>query len=183
MSQGRTTATRPIPAAGVWRVVCISNGRRRSHTRFGQQQTSRNQRWGRAIPDLLKAHAVQRVIDVRTIPRSRHSPQFNRDQLSPALHRARMHCTYIPGLGGLRRARGDSANRAWRNASFRGYADYMQTAAFEENLNRCIALARITSGVRARLHSLTQWARVTGTRVTYPAARLESGQSGAAQSG
>ena len=91
---------------------------------------------------LLKAHGVQRVIDVRTIPRSRHNPQFNRDQLSPALHRARMHYTHMPGLGGLRRARRDSSNTAWRNASFRGYADYMQTAAFDDNLSRCIALAR-----------------------------------------
>ena len=157
---------------------------------------------------LLKAHAVQRVIDVRTIPRSRHNPQFNRDQLSPALHRARMHYTLMPGLGGLRRARRDSSNTAWRNASFRGYADYMQTAAFDENLNRCIALAKrervvlmcaegvpwrchrsliadallvkgieareITSGVRARPHSLTQWARVKGTRVTYPATRAQT---------
>ena len=65
----------------------------------------------RAIEDfirLLKAHGVQRVIDVRTIPRSRHNPQFNRGQLSPALHRARMHYTHMPGLGGLRRARRDS---------------------------------------------------------------------------
>ena len=157
---------------------------------------------------LLKAHGVQRVIDVRTIPRSRHNPQFNRDQLSPALHRARMHYTHMPGLGGLRRAQRDSSNTAWRNASFRGYADYMQTAEFDENLSRCIALARrervvlmcaeavpwrchrsliadalivrgietmeITSGVRARPHALTQWARVRGTRVTYPAARAQT---------
>jgi len=157
---------------------------------------------------LLKAHAVQRVIDVRTIPRSRHTPQFNRDQLSPALHRARMHYTHMPGLGGLRRARRDSSNTAWRNASFRGYADYMQTVEFDDNLSRCIALARrervvlmcaeavpwrchrsliadalivrgieameITSGIRARPHALTQWARVKGTRVTYPAARAQT---------
>ena len=157
---------------------------------------------------LLKAHGVQRVIDVRTIPRSRHNPQFNRDQLSPALHRARMHYTHMPGLGGLRRARRDSSNTAWRNASFRGYADYMQTVEFDDNLSRCIALARrervvlmcaeavpwrchrsliadalivrgieameITSGIRARPHALTQWARVKGTRVTYPAARAQT---------
>ena len=157
---------------------------------------------------LLKAHGVHRVIDVRTIPRSRHNPQFNRDQLSPALHRARMHYTHMPGLGGLRRARRDSSNTAWRNASLRGYADYMQTVEFDDNLSRCIALARrervvlmcaeavpwrchrsliadalivrgieameITSGIRARPHALTQWARVKGTRVTYPAARAQT---------
>jgi uncharacterized protein (DUF488 family) len=91
---------------------------------------------------LLKAHEVQRVIDVRTIPRSQHNPQFNRDQLSPALHRARIHYRHMPGLGGLRRARRDSTNMGWQNASFRGYADYMQTATFRQNLDRCIALAR-----------------------------------------
>ena len=91
---------------------------------------------------LLKAHDVRRVIDVRTIPRSRHNPQFNRDRLSPALHRARIHYRHMPGLGGLRRARPDSANAGWRNASFRGYADYMQTPEFEDSLESCIDLAK-----------------------------------------
>jgi uncharacterized protein (DUF488 family) len=91
---------------------------------------------------LLKAHGVRRVIDVRTIPRSRHNPQFNRDTLSSALHRARIHYRHMPGLGGLRHARRDSTNRGWRNASFRGYADYMQTATFRRNLDRCIDLAK-----------------------------------------
>lgn len=91
---------------------------------------------------LLKAHGVDRVIDVRTIPRSRHNPQFARDNLSPALHRARIHYRYMPGLGGLRHAQRDSINRGWRNASFRGYADYMQTATFRWNLDRCIELAK-----------------------------------------
>ena len=153
---------------------------------------------------LLKAHGVRRVIDVRTIPRSRHNPQFNRDQLSPALHRVRIHYTHMAGLGGLRHARPDSINTGWRNASFRGYADYMQTPEFGENLRRCLNLARrecvvlmcaeavpwrchrsliadallvrgiavreITSGVRAKPHVLTAWARVKGRRLTYPAA-------------
>ena len=95
-----------------------------------------------AFVRLLEAHAVQRVIDVRTIPRSRHNPQFNRDRLSPALHRARIHYTHLAGLGGLRRARPDSSNAGWRNASFRGYADYMQTPAFDDSLRRCIDLAK-----------------------------------------
>ena len=90
---------------------------------------------------LLKAHGVRRVIDVRTIPRSRHNPQFNRDQLSPALHRARLHYRHMRGLGGLRHARRDSVNTGWRNASFRGYADYMQTSAFEASVARCLELA------------------------------------------
>ncbi len=91
---------------------------------------------------LLKAHGVQRVIDVRTIPRSRHNPQFNRTRLSPALHSARIHYRHTPGLGGLRHARRDSTNTAWRNASFCGYADYMQTSEFGDSLDQCIALAK-----------------------------------------
>ena len=91
---------------------------------------------------LLKAHGVRRVIDVRTIPRSRHNPQFNRDTLSAALHRARIHYRHMSGLGGLRHAKRNSTNRGWRNASFRGYADYMQTATFRRNLDRCIDLAK-----------------------------------------
>ena len=95
-----------------------------------------------AFVRLLKAHGVQRVIDVRTIPRSRHNPQFNRDQLSPALHRVRIHYRHLAGLGGLRHARPDSINAGWRNASFRGYADYMQTQEFDDSLRRCIDLAK-----------------------------------------
>jgi uncharacterized protein (DUF488 family) len=91
---------------------------------------------------LLEAHDVRRVIDVRTIPRSRHNPQFNRDTLSSSLHRARIHYRHMPGLGGLRHARPDSTNTGWRNASFRGYADYMQTATFRRHLDRCIDLAK-----------------------------------------
>jgi uncharacterized protein (DUF488 family) len=90
---------------------------------------------------LLKAHGVQRLVDVRTVPRSRHNPQFNRDQLSSALHCARLHYRYMPGLGGFRHARKDSVNTGWRNLSFRGYADYMQTPDFEKNLDTLIELA------------------------------------------
>lgn len=91
---------------------------------------------------VLKAHRIQRVIDVRTIPRSRHNPQFSRDRLSPALHSSRIHYRHLPGLGGLRHARPNSTNTAWRNASFRGYADYMQTSEFADSLDRCIAFAK-----------------------------------------
>src|SRR5450759_3586339 len=91
---------------------------------------------------ILKAHQVQRLVDVRTVPRSRHNPQFNRSQLSPALHSARLHYRYMPGLGGFRHARQDSINLGWRNASFRGYADYMQTPEFQQHLNALIGLAQ-----------------------------------------
>jgi uncharacterized protein (DUF488 family) len=99
----------------------------------------------RSIADfvrLLQAHRIQRVVDVRTIPRSRHNPQFNRDTLPAALRRNRIRYRHMPGLGGLRRARRDSTNMGWRNASFRGYADYMQTATFSKDLDRCIELAK-----------------------------------------
>ena len=91
---------------------------------------------------LLQAHGVQRLVDVRTIPRSRHNPQFSRENLSPALRRAKIHYTHLPGLGGRRRPRPDSTNTGWTNTSFRGYADYMQTPEFDRSLERCIALAR-----------------------------------------
>ena len=90
---------------------------------------------------LLKTHDVKRLVDVRTIPRSRHNPQFNRDQLSAALHSARLHYRYMPGLGGFRHARPDSLNTGWQNASFRGFADYMQTSEFKKNLDALIELA------------------------------------------
>jgi len=89
----------------------------------------------------LKGHQVKRLVDVRTIPRSRHNPQFNRSELSPALHSARLHYRYMPGLGGFRRASRDSVNTGWHNASFRGFADYMQTPEFRKNLDDLITLA------------------------------------------
>ena len=91
---------------------------------------------------LLKAHGIERVIDVRAIPRSRHNPQFARDQLCSALQRFRIHYSHLPGLGGLRHARKDSRNTGWQNASFRGYADYMETPAFKTTLKQCLALAK-----------------------------------------
>jgi uncharacterized protein (DUF488 family) len=91
---------------------------------------------------LLTAHRVDRVIDIRTIPRSRHTPQFSRDVLSAALRRAGIRYTHMAGLGGLRHPRPDSVNTGWRNAAFRGYADYMQTATFGRSLVRCIDLAK-----------------------------------------
>ncbi|MFZ0212230.1 MAG: DUF488 domain-containing protein [Candidatus Acidiferrales bacterium] len=79
---------------------------------------------------LLRAHEVQRLIDVRTIPRSRHNPQFNSTVLATALRRAHIAYTHMKGLGGLRHAHADSLNTGWVNSSFRGFADYMQTPEF-----------------------------------------------------
>jgi uncharacterized protein (DUF488 family) len=94
-----------------------------------------------AFVRLLAAHHVDRLIDIRTIPRSRHNSQFSRDLLSAALRRAGIRYTHMAGLGGLRHPRLDSVNSGWRNTGFRGYADYMQTAPFAKSLERCINLA------------------------------------------
>ena len=91
---------------------------------------------------LLKTHSVTRVVDVRTVPRSRHNPQFNRDSLPEELKKVDLGYVHLPGLGGLRHAKGDSLNLGWRNASFRGYADYMQTPEFEGSLDELIQLAK-----------------------------------------
>jgi uncharacterized protein (DUF488 family) len=90
---------------------------------------------------ILKAYGIEQLIDIRTIPKSRRNPQFNRESLPESLGHAAIKYHHIPGLGGLRHARPDSSNTAWRNASFRGYADYMQTQGFRENLEHLIELA------------------------------------------
>ena len=95
-----------------------------------------------AFLDLLRAHGIKRVIDVRTIPRSRHNPQFNRETLSTKLRSVRIGYVHLRKLGGLRHARRDSPNMGWHNTSFRGFADYMQTPDFEMGLERLIKLAR-----------------------------------------
>ena len=155
---------------------------------------------------LLQAHGVTRIADVRTVPRSRRNPQFNKETLPDALKTAGIGYVHLPGLGGLRHARADSPNMAWRNASFRGFADYMQTDEFAENIKslsdlakegymalmcaeavpwRChrsliadaltvrgIAVEHIMSTAHRQPHTLTPWARVEGTRITYPAEAL-----------
>jgi uncharacterized protein (DUF488 family) len=151
---------------------------------------------------LLKSNGVTIVVDIRTIPRSRYNPQFNMETLPGALKAAGIGYRHLAGLGGLRRPRADSPNTGWRNTSFRGFADYMQTPEFEENLAglekmaghetvvlmcaeavpwRChrsliadaltvrgIPVKHILSAAGARPHRLTPWARVEGTRITYP---------------
>jgi len=151
---------------------------------------------------LLRAHEITRVVDVRTVPRSRRNPQFNRESLPAGL--GDIGYVHMPGLGGLRHPKADSPNTAWRNDSFRGFADYMQTEEFEKSLEELIRLAgkdrvavmcaealpwrchrsliadaltvrdvaveHIFSPTSRKPHRLTSWARVQGTRVTYPSA-------------
>lgn len=91
--------------------------------------------------ELLKAYRVKLVVDVRTVPRSRHNPQFNKETLPNSLKSYGIKYLHMPDIGGLRRPKHDSVNLAWRNSSFRGYADYMQTREFTDNLLKIIALA------------------------------------------
>ncbi len=139
---------------------------------------------------------------MRTVPRSARNPHFDREALPDALRAVGIAYTHAPALGGLRHARRDSTNTGWRNASFRGYADYMQTPEFEEALGwliktgrdepvaimcaeavpwRChrsliadaltahgVSVDHILSPTRLEPHTLTSFARVEGTRVTYP---------------
>jgi uncharacterized protein (DUF488 family) len=99
----------------------------------------------RTLDDLvasLRSFGIRTLVDIRTVPRSRHTPQFNREALSRRLPRRGIRYRHFPGLGGLRKPRPGSANTAWRNASFRGFADYMETPEFAASLRELRALAR-----------------------------------------
>ena len=91
--------------------------------------------------ELLHAQGVRQLVDIRTIPRSRHNPQFGQDQLPGSLAEASIRYSYLAKLGGLRSSRQDSLNAGWRNASFRSYADYMQTDDFAAGVDELVALA------------------------------------------
>jgi uncharacterized protein (DUF488 family) len=109
--------------------------------------------------ELLHAHGVENVVDVRTIPRSRHNPQYDQMALRKALRAARIGYQHMPRLGGLRHARKGSPNAGWINLSFRGFADHMQSKDFQDGL-RCLeveARTRVTvimcRGVRRAVSS------------------------------
>jgi uncharacterized protein (DUF488 family) len=90
---------------------------------------------------ILRGFGISVLADIRTIPRSRRNPHFNGDVLRASLRARRLRYVHIPELGGLRRPGKDSPNTAWRNASFRGFADHMMTEAFEIGLEKLHALA------------------------------------------
>ncbi len=96
------------------------------------------------LVELLRSAGVRRVVDIRTVPRSRHNPQFDRATLPGALAREGLDYRHAPALGGLRRPARDSSNTGWRNASFRGFADYMQTPTFERAIRDLVTEARST---------------------------------------
>jgi len=151
---------------------------------------------------MLDAHGVTTLVDVRTIPGSRRNPQFGQEPLRWELERAGIGYRYMKELGGLRKTSEESVNAGWRNKSFRGYADYMQTVGFAAAIDELIAIAAedvtaimcaeavpwrchrsliadalsvrgitaidIIAGSRSRPHTLTSFARVSGTAITYP---------------
>lgn len=152
--------------------------------------------------DLLKAHSINYLVDIRTLPKSRHNPQFNEDYLKRKLKDNKIGYLHMKGLGGLRHTSRNSVNLGWRNASFRGFADYMQTREFVSSLRDLISLAKkktvaimcaegnpfschrslvadalivrkvkalhISSKKSTRSHVLTPFAKVQGTKITYP---------------
>ncbi len=91
---------------------------------------------------LLARYGIRRLVDVRTIARSRHNPQYEAGALAQSLARAGIEYVPMPALGGLRHTRRDSPNGGFRNASFRGFADYMQTPEFDAAIDALMALAR-----------------------------------------
>ena len=91
---------------------------------------------------LLRSFGIETLVDVRSFPGSRRHPHFNRDNLSASLSAAGIDYLHMPELGGRRKTRPDSQNVAWRNESFRGYADYMETADFRDGTERLMKLAR-----------------------------------------
>ena len=90
---------------------------------------------------LIHANDIKLLADVRSLPGSRRYPQFNREMLAGSLGKAGIHYEHFPELGGRRKPRSDSRNLAWRNASFRGYADYMETEEFRKGVERLLDLA------------------------------------------
>jgi uncharacterized protein (DUF488 family) len=151
---------------------------------------------------MLQKYSIAILIDVRTIPRSRWNPQFDRTTLQKSVTHAGIEYLHMPELGGLRKPSHESINQAWKNPGFRGYADHMQTPAFEEALvkiidfgwknrialmcaeafyakchrmllsdalmARGVEVLHIVNTNQVKSHTLTSFARVEGTKVTYP---------------
>jgi uncharacterized protein (DUF488 family) len=161
-----------------------------------------NRSWDLTL-EILQVYGIRRLVDIRTLPGSKHTPQFNLEHLQESLPTAGVEYIHLKSLGGLRKPRKDSTlNSAWQNSGFRGYADYMQTSQFESSLEELIRLLKerttvyccteavfwrchrqlvsdalsvrgyrighIFSASKVEAHTLTQFAKVEGTRVVYP---------------
>ena len=164
----------------------------------------------RSIDDfisLLRMYKINQLVDIRTIPKSRHNPQYEQEQLKTSMENVHIQYIYLKNLGGLRSSTKPSLNGAWRNRSFRNYADYMQTDEFKlglaelvevsQNSNtaimcaeavpwRChrslvgdallvhkIAVIDIFDLHNSKPHTLTSFAVVNGTEITYPSTKLQ----------
>ncbi len=153
---------------------------------------------------MLRAHSITTLVDIRTVPKSRHNPQFDGDALRASMAGEWIRYVQMKDLGGLRRPLKDSlTNAGWVNDSFRGFADYMQTEPFESGLEKLVELIQGKGGVaimcaegnpfrchrslvadalearglrvvhisgagQGRPHRMTRFAKVVGSRVTYP---------------
>jgi uncharacterized protein (DUF488 family) len=137
---------------------------------------------------VLDAYDIEILVDVRSVPRSRFTPQFNSDALSDALIKSHITYHHLADLGGLRHSRKGSSNQGWHNASFRGYADYMQTPDFRRGISQLLELAVKQTAImcaeavpcgyevvdifdkrKTQIETMTTFARVSGTSITYPA--------------
>jgi uncharacterized protein (DUF488 family) len=126
---------------------------------------------------LLKENEIQLLADVRAWPSSKRYPQFNKDALAESLNANGIRYEHFPELGGKRKAKPDSRNTAWRNASFRGYADYMETEQFQRGIERLFNVAAETGptaimcaeAVWWRCHRslISDWLKARGTEVMH----------------
>ena len=109
---------------------------------------------------LLKENEINLLADVRAWPGSKRYPQFNKDALAESLNAQGIRYEHFPELGGKRKSKPDSRNTAWRNASFRGYADYMETEQFQKGIERLLILTR-NDGLGSRRNERDGWEAVT----------------------
>lgn len=107
--------------------------------------------------DILHAHQITQIVDVRTIPKSRRVPWFNGKELTASLRKEKIAYTHMPKLGGLRRTTKNSINMEWRNTSFRGFADYMQTPEFFEGLKELNKLIKKENKVAIMCAEAVPW--------------------------
>jgi uncharacterized protein (DUF488 family) len=107
---------------------------------------------------LLEEHGIRLLADVRSLPGSRRYPQFNQEALAKSLKQHGIRYEHFPELGGRRKPGNDSRNTAWRNASFRGYADYMETEDFGKGINRLLDLTN-EAGATAIMCAEAVWWR------------------------
>ena len=114
----------------------------------------------RSIDDfvsLLKANGIRLVADVRSLPGSKRYPQFNKETLAESLHAHGIRYEHFPELGGKRKSKPDSRNTAWRNVSFRGYADYMETEQFQKGIERLLDVAAKTGATAIMCAEAVWW--------------------------